>query len=99
MTNMGCSPRIGVLMYVLVLARNALILQPWRPTISATCSELGTGTLSVMFWLLKAADADDDKGVQVDDEEEEEEEEDEEDEHDDEADILASLTHRERWPI
>jgi hypothetical protein len=28
-----------------------LILQPWRPTISATCSELGTGTLSVTFWL------------------------------------------------
>ena len=23
---------------------------PWRPTISATCSELGTGTHSVVFW-------------------------------------------------
>lgn len=47
-------------MYVLVLARNALILHPWRPTISATCSELGTGTLSVMFWLLLDDDDDDD---------------------------------------
>ncbi len=26
---------------------------PWRPTISATCSDDGTGTHSVMFWLLR----------------------------------------------
>uniref|UniRef100_A0A6B0UJ85 Putative secreted protein n=1 Tax=Ixodes ricinus TaxID=34613 RepID=A0A6B0UJ85_IXORI len=38
-------------MYVLVLARRALILHPCLPTISATCSELGTGTHSVVFWL------------------------------------------------
>ncbi|RNA23424.1 hypothetical protein BpHYR1_052845 [Brachionus plicatilis] len=44
---MGASPRIGVFMYVLVLARSAFILQPWRPTISATCSLLGTGTDSL----------------------------------------------------
>uniref|UniRef100_A0A131YTY6 Uncharacterized protein n=1 Tax=Rhipicephalus appendiculatus TaxID=34631 RepID=A0A131YTY6_RHIAP len=50
-TNTGSSPRTGVFMYVLVLARRALILQPCRPTISATCSELGTGTHSVVFWL------------------------------------------------
>uniref|UniRef100_A0A182Q890 Uncharacterized protein n=1 Tax=Anopheles farauti TaxID=69004 RepID=A0A182Q890_9DIPT len=47
MTKIGSSPRIGVLMKVLVLARSALILQPCRPTISATCSDDGTGTHSV----------------------------------------------------
>jgi hypothetical protein len=41
-TNTGSSPREGVLMYVFVFALRAFILQPCRPTISATCSDVGT---------------------------------------------------------
>lgn len=40
-TNTGSSPRTGVLMYVFVLARNALILQPATNKKSATSDESG----------------------------------------------------------
>lgn len=33
------------------ICRNTFSHSPCRPTISATCSLLGTGTHSVMFWL------------------------------------------------